>query len=83
MTSRVNNNVDCESTESIGFMLNIWDIAIPVLVAGFNPQNVFKEVEETYWKWDVVCVFGRHFLANPDLPFRLKNDIDLNKYDRS
>lgn len=26
--------------------------------------------------------FGRHFLANPDLPYRLQKGQDLNKYDR-
>ncbi|TQN65176.1 Chanoclavine-I aldehyde reductase fgaOx3 [Colletotrichum shisoi] len=28
-------------------------------------------------------VFGRHFLANPDLPFRIKHGLPLNKYDRN
>lgn len=28
-------------------------------------------------------VYGRHFIANPDLPFRFKNGLELNKYDRS
>ncbi|KAF9266161.1 FMN-linked oxidoreductase [Marasmius fiardii PR-910] len=27
--------------------------------------------------------FGRRFLANPDLPYRLRHDIPLNPYDRS
>lgn len=26
--------------------------------------------------------FGRHFIANPDLPFRFENDLPLNDYDR-
>ncbi|KAJ2955988.1 hypothetical protein NQZ79_g8092 [Umbelopsis isabellina] len=29
-----------------------------------------------------VIVFGRHFIANPDLPCRLKNGYALNKYER-
>lgn len=28
-------------------------------------------------------VFGRHFIANPDLPLRLAEGYELNKYDRS
>ena len=28
-------------------------------------------------------VFGRHFLANPDLVQRIKNSLPLNKYDRA
>lgn len=30
-----------------------------------------------------VIAFGRFFIANPDLPFRLKNGLELNPYDRS
>ncbi|KAF5366822.1 hypothetical protein D9758_006530 [Tetrapyrgos nigripes] len=33
-------------------------------------------------KGDLI-VFGRQFISNPDLPFRLLNDIPLTKYDRS
>ncbi|CAN7699522.1 alkene reductase [Pararhizobium sp. LjRoot238] len=29
-----------------------------------------------------MVAFGRHFSANPDLPYRLKNNLPLNKYDR-
>ena len=28
-------------------------------------------------------VYGRHFIANPDLPFRYERNLELNKYDRS
>lgn len=28
-------------------------------------------------------IFGRHFMANPDLPRRLREGLPLNKYDRS
>jgi N-ethylmaleimide reductase len=30
-----------------------------------------------------LVAFGRHFLANPDLPKRLRRDLPLNPYDRS
>jgi N-ethylmaleimide reductase len=29
-----------------------------------------------------LVAFGRHFIANPDLVYRFKNDIPLNQYDR-
>jgi len=29
-----------------------------------------------------MVAFGRHFISNPDLPRRLRDDIPLNKYDR-
>jgi NADPH2 dehydrogenase len=82
--SRVDNNVDCESTQSIDFLLNIWDNVTPVLIAGgYTPGNVFEAADEKYGASDVVFVFGRHFVSNPDLPYRLRNGLELNKYDRS
>lgn len=80
--SRVINNVDCEKTEGIDFLLDIWGKTSPVLVAGgYKPENVDAAFNE-YKGNDVAVVFGRHFLANPDLPFRLKHQLPLNRYDR-
>lgn len=82
--SRVINNIDCEKTQGIEFLLETWGKTSPVIVAGgFNPDNTRHAIDEEYKNNDVVVAFGRHFLANPDLPFRLKNGIPLNKYDRS
>ncbi|KAJ6191032.1 hypothetical protein N7519_001053 [Penicillium mononematosum] len=82
--SRVINNVDCEKTEAINFLLDIWGRTSPVLVAGgYNAENVQVAMEEEYKNNDVAVVFGRHFLANPDLPFRLRHQLPLNGYDRS
>jgi 2,4-dienoyl-CoA reductase-like NADH-dependent reductase (Old Yellow Enzyme family) len=81
--SRVINNIDCEKAEGIEFLLDIWGKTSPVLVAGgYKPENVDAAFEE-YKGNDVAVVFGRHFLANPDLPFRLKHQLPLNKYDRN
>lgn len=80
--SRVINNVDCEKGESIDFLLDIWRDTSPVLVAGgYNADNLEDAVKE-YKNNDVAVVFGRHFLANPDLPFRLRHRIPLNGYNR-
>jgi NADPH2 dehydrogenase len=82
--SRVNNNVDCESTESIEFLLKIWGREGKVLLAGgYTPENVWGAADEKYKDYEVVFVFGRHFLANPDLVYRIKNKVALNKYDRN
>ncbi|CAG8939545.1 unnamed protein product [Penicillium salamii] len=82
--SRVINNVDCEKTESIKPFLDIWGKTSPVLVAGgYNPSNTAAAFEDEYKDNDIAVVFGRHFISNPDLPFRLKHQIPLTKYDRS
>ncbi|KAJ5192623.1 hypothetical protein N7449_008765 [Penicillium cf. viridicatum] len=81
--SRVNNNVDVERTESIEFTLDIWGQIPPVLVAGgFDAHSAKSAVDSEYRNNDVAVVFGRHFLANPDLPFRIQHGLDLNKYHR-
>jgi 2,4-dienoyl-CoA reductase-like NADH-dependent reductase (Old Yellow Enzyme family) len=81
--SRVINNVDTEKTEGIEFLLDIWGKTSPVLVAGgYNPQNAEAAFED-YKNNDIAVVFGRLFLSNPDLPFRIQKGLALNKYDRS
>lgn len=81
--SRVNNNVDCEASGDIGFILDIWGSGLPILIAGGNkPDNVFESADQKYANHDVVFVFGRYFISNPDLPYRLKNKIGLAGYDR-
>lgn len=81
--SRVNNNMDCESTESIDFLLKIWGNKRPVLLAGgYTPENVRDAADCKHAKYEAVFVFGRHFLANPDLVQRIKEGTALNKYDR-
>ncbi|KAJ4354769.1 hypothetical protein N0V95_003542 [Ascochyta clinopodiicola] len=81
--SRVNNNIDCESSESIDFLLDIWGKDMPVLLAGgYTPENVWDAADSKYREYKVVFVFGRHFLANPDLVWRIKEGGELNRYDR-
>ncbi|KAK8203720.1 hypothetical protein IWZ01DRAFT_513717 [Phyllosticta capitalensis] len=47
---------------------------------GFNRENCVVPLDEGYG--DAV-VFGRWFIANPDLPMRLAQGKPLNQYDRS
>jgi N-ethylmaleimide reductase len=52
----------------------------PVIAAGgFDGANAEEIVGEG--KVDLVA-FGRHFIANPDLPRRLKENLQLNPYRR-
>lgn len=36
-----------------------------------------------YKNYDVPIVFGRYFVANPDLVFRIKSGVGLEKYERT
>ncbi|KAK0387012.1 hypothetical protein NLU13_5326 [Sarocladium strictum] len=69
--------------KSLEYILETWDNVSPVIVAGgYGPGNAVEAVEGRYGKWDVIVAFGRAFLANPDLVFRVKNGIPLNAPDR-
>jgi 2,4-dienoyl-CoA reductase-like NADH-dependent reductase (Old Yellow Enzyme family) len=66
--------------------LNIFrEILLPAgiafLAAGnFNRDNAPAKIKSG--EADGI-IFGRHFIANPDLPKRLREGLELNKYDRS
>jgi N-ethylmaleimide reductase len=53
----------------------------PVIAAGgFNPETA----EASIANGDAgLIAFGRHFIANPDLPRRIELGLPLNPYDRS
>ncbi|KIY63629.1 FMN-linked oxidoreductase [Cylindrobasidium torrendii FP15055 ss-10] len=61
------------------FLREIW-APLPFIAAGGFDIDSAKAHADT--KGDIVA-FGRKFLANPDLPLRLKKGIPLNDYDRS
>ena len=81
--SRVKGNADIEATEKVDPLMKIWGKTSPVLLAGgFQPDSAKRAVEQEYTGQDVLIVFGRHFIANPDLPFRIEKGIALTKYNR-
>lgn len=82
--SRVTNSFDVEKTEGIEPFLAAWGKEKPLLVAGgFTASNAFDAVDREYRDYNVAVVFGRYFISTPDLPFRVKNGLPLNDYDRS
>lgn len=68
---------------SLKYFLRCWDNFSPVIVAGsYSPETVAAAIDQEYAEWDVVIGFGRHFISNPDLIFRIKNRIPLTSYIR-
>lgn len=81
--SRVSGYIDAEGGESNDFVHNAWGRNSPVLVAGgFKPARAKSFIDEEHKNDEVAIVFGRYFLSNPDLPYRLKNGLELNPYNR-
>ncbi|KAI9706800.1 MAG: hypothetical protein M1820_004771 [Bogoriella megaspora] len=72
------------SPEMVEFVFKAWGSTKPVILAGqFNSESARKAVEEEYKDHLVAIGFGRDFISNPDLPFRLSKQIELKKYDDS
>jgi N-ethylmaleimide reductase len=51
-----------------------------IAAGGFTPASA--EAVVTFGDADLVA-FGRHFISNPDLPERIRQDLPLTRYDRS
>lgn len=81
--SRISGNADVEPTEKINFLVDIWDNQSPVLLAGgFRPTSAVTAADEDFPNRDIIVVFGRFFISNPDLVFRLQKGIEFASYDR-
>jgi NADPH2 dehydrogenase len=79
--SRIAGNADVESSDMLQFAYDIW--TGPFLIAGgFRPDSASRLVDEEQKGKDIIVVFGRYFISTPDLPFRIKSGLELNKYDR-
>lgn len=69
--------------QSLSFILQEWDNFSPIIVAGgYTSETAIKALDETYKEWDVAVAFGRSFVSNPDLVFRVKNSLPFTPYNR-
>jgi NADPH2 dehydrogenase len=79
--SRISGSDDYEGHEQLDFAYKLWDG--PLLIAGgYTPQEAKELVDETHPDKQILVLFGRYFIANPDLVFRIRQGLELNAYDR-
>ncbi|KAI0057199.1 FMN-linked oxidoreductase [Artomyces pyxidatus] len=80
---RITGNEDDEKynhhTDSNQFLREIWGKRPYIAAGGFHADTAAATVE----KDGGLIAFGRYFLANPDLPTRLKTEKPLTKYNRA
>ena len=70
------------TSSAVDFIFKAWGNTRPVILAGrYNPESAREAVEEEFPDKAVAIGFGRDFISNPDLPFRIERGIDLNAYD--
>ena len=54
-----------------------------IISGGFTPADAKRSVDQTYKGKNLAVGFGRPFVSNPDLVYRIQHNIDLTPYDRS
>ncbi|KAH9945558.1 hypothetical protein B0H21DRAFT_823022 [Amylocystis lapponica] len=64
--------------DSNDFIRKIWAPRPLISAGGFTREKALTSAEET---GDLIA-FGRHYIANPDLPLKLRNNLPLTKYNR-
>ncbi|KAK0715247.1 putative N-ethylmaleimide reductase [Lasiosphaeris hirsuta] len=73
------------ATATDGTDLLDWAVELidsPILIAnGLEPDTAKALVDDVYPNKEVVAIFGRHFIATPDLVFRISEGIKLNQID--
>jgi NADPH2 dehydrogenase len=78
-----NDEVSVAPTKTLAFAFQAWNKVSPVLLAGgYTFERAAKAVDLEYQDQEVAIAFGRWFISNPDLPFRFRNGVSLNPYDR-
>jgi NADPH2 dehydrogenase len=78
-----NDDADCGGDNSVGQFVETLENKCPVIIAGgFRPDTALQMVNK-YEDYDVAIAFGRYFIPNPDLVFRVREGLELVKYDRS
>ncbi|KAF5627205.1 NADPH2 dehydrogenase [Fusarium tjaetaba] len=81
---RGNDDADCGGQRTVKWIVELWNNTSPVILSGgFKSDSARTAVDEMYKGYDVLIAFGRYFVANPDLVFRLKAGVGLEGYDRT
>ena len=79
--SRISGAEDHEGHDRLNFAYNLWRGSI-LVAGGYKPADAQKLVDEEHPGRDIVVMFGRYFISNPDLVYRIKESLELNAYDR-
>jgi len=77
--SGASDRAEASENESLEPFHKIWK-GVFLRAGGFTLETAVAAADKHD---NDIIVFGRDFISNPDLPLRLKNGWDLNKYNRS
>jgi 2,4-dienoyl-CoA reductase-like NADH-dependent reductase (Old Yellow Enzyme family) len=72
-----------EEVERNDIFVRLWrNSSLVILEGGYDTKSAQEEVDVHLKDYNVAVAFGRFFISNPDLPFRIKMGINLQDYDR-
>ena len=79
--SRISGAMDYDGHDRLDFAYDLWNG--PLLVAGgYTPQEAQRLVDAEYPDKNIVVIFGRYFISNPDLVYRMREGLELSAYHR-
>ncbi|KAH8177596.1 NADH:flavin oxidoreductase / NADH oxidase family protein [Sarocladium implicatum] len=79
---RVSGPFDVKPAGSNDFAYRIWEGKM-LVAGGYKPESARKQVDEEHAERDVVVLFARSFIGNPDLVYRIEKGLALGGYDHS
>ncbi|KAL7762682.1 hypothetical protein ACKLNR_009217 [Fusarium oxysporum f. sp. zingiberi] len=81
--SRISGSQDCHNSggERLDFAYDLWTGAF-LIAGGYKLKEAERLVDEEHPNKEIMVMFGRNFLANPDLVYRIKEGLELNPYER-
>ncbi|KAL4918317.1 hypothetical protein BDW62DRAFT_200942 [Aspergillus aurantiobrunneus] len=82
--ARVCGNDDSTDDDRIDPFVETWGYSAPVILAGgFKPDFAESLLGGHFKNKNILVAFGRYFISNPDLPFRIYCGLPPTPYDRS
>jgi NADPH2 dehydrogenase len=79
--SRIAGDVLIQMSETLDFAYDTWKRTF-LVAGGYTPETARKLVDEEHPDKEIWVGFGRSFIANPDLVYRVKHGLQFNQYDR-
>ncbi|KAF9889016.1 hypothetical protein FE257_007993 [Aspergillus nanangensis] len=71
-----------DNSENLQWLVDAYGDAGPIVVAGnYNGDSAKQALQHQYDNRDVVVAFGRPYISNPDLPFRVQKKIPFAPFD--
>lgn len=79
--SRISGSMDSDGHDRLDFAYNLWN-GVLLVAGGYTPHEAQSLVDEKYPDKDIMVIFGRYFISNPDLVYRMRESLELSAYDR-